>query len=141
MGCCELHAETVRVKTLLLFVCVFLVVSVTRAHELSDCKRSLEVKIEQLEGGLFQRLLFLNPETHSWIKAGRAFLETFQMTEPYYSAPQSSPESFLYWNALQSCLDFQESFERQILKFQWITAGGVLLSTLILALVFFWRFR
>ena len=112
-----------------------------RAHELTDCKNDLNAKIEKIEKGFFQQIFLLNPEAQSWITTGKSFLDAFRSTENFQGAPQSSPESFLYWNALQSCLDFRESFENQMFKYQWIMIGGGLISILALALVIIWRFR
>jgi len=129
------------VKKSILFFLSLLVFSSLKAHELADCRNDLGTKIEQMEQGVFHWLLLVNPEAQSWIKTGKSYLEVFRTSESYQGASEGSPESFLYWNALQSCLDFRESFDSQMLKYQWIVLGGGLLSALALALVITWRFR
>jgi len=124
-----------------MFLSVFFFSQLVMGNELTDCRTFLNLKTQEMERGGLDKFLLLIPEVSDWVMASKSYSEAFLLSEPYGNAPFGSAQSFLFANALQSCLDFKSSFEKQLDRYHLYFWGGLSLMILVALGTVSWRFK
>jgi thiamine transport system substrate-binding protein len=109
--------------------------------ELEKCQALLEALQNKSQEKHLSLWSQLNPDLKNWNETAHGYLNSFDLVEKYREAKEGSPEAFLYFNSVESCIEFTDKYSLEIKKQEFAEMGTLIFLFGVLFAVSRWVLR